>query len=312
MPRPFNPADLISLLVLQARVPPNLAWSGETLASGVSRSLPLASLVGEWFPGRNGRHTWVLSRRGIALGVVSARRRRGQGSWEIDRLQIARGKELASVEALDGLNVTLGRRGAERLLLRLAEESPMEEAAQQAGFRLLLREELYLRPAGRLRREEPLPLGDAALRPAMEADSFNLFRLYNTLVPSSVRQAEGLALRDWQGIRDISKGGPLEEAFVIERDGELMGGVTVSRGRKSKRLVDLLARPEEAVVGPLLEAAVRSQGQRRALVCLLPEYLWSTVSCLEEQGFHYRGNFCLYEKRVVARVRRPGLLPVGA
>ena len=312
MLRPFNPADLVGLLALQARARPNLAWSRETLATGASRTLPLGSLVGEWLP-RRGRHTWLLSRRGLAVGVVSVRRRRGAGSWEIDRLQVARGKQPACAEILESLNLTLGRAGAERVFLRLAEGNGLEVAAAQAGFNQLLREELYVRPRGGSLSAEPVAVNGAVRRRAQEADDFNLFRLYNTIVPAPVRQAEGLVLREWQGSSEISEGRPLEGAFVAQRDGELTGALTVSRGGNKKRIMDLLAQPEDrAAVEALIETAIATCGARNALMCLLPEYLWGMVPCLEEHGFQCRGNFDLYTRPVIARVRKPGLLPVGA
>ena len=233
MLRPFNPADLVGLLALQARVRPNLAWSRETLATGASRTLPLGSLVGEWLP-RRGRHTWLLSRRGLAVGVVSVRRRRGTWSWEIDRLQVARGKQPACAEILESLNLTLGRAGAERVFLRLAEGNGLEVAAAQAGFTRLLHEELYVRPRGGSRSAEPVAVNGAVLRRAQEADDFNLFRLYNTIVPAPVRQAEGLVLREWQGSSEISEGRPLEGAFVAQRDGELNGGAHCLQRRQQE------------------------------------------------------------------------------
>ena len=312
MLRLFNPADLVGLLVLQTRAPANLAYSQEAVTGGVTRALPLGSLLWEWLPGRNGRHTWVHSKRGMAVGVVSARSRRGHGSWEIDRLQVARGCKVFFREILEGLNWMFGRKGAERLSIRLAQDSPLHETILQAGFTSLVREELYLRPKSGPS-DGGVPSVSGTLRLAQEADDFNLFRLYNAVVPSAVRQAEGLYLRDWRGVRDVSQTGAVEEALVVQHEEDVSGVATVSKGGNGTRIVDLLAHPSgQDIADALIAASIGAYGNKGGLMCLLPDYLCSVAPCLEKHGFQYCRGFQSYVRPVTARVKQPNLLPVGA
>ena len=311
MLRPFNPVDVLGLAVLQVRVSPNLAWDRRSMLSGARRSLPMGALLGEWVPGRNRRHTWLHSKRGIPLGVVSARRRNSNGTWEIDRVQIPGGQEGAGVVILEGLSLAMGRTGAERLFLRLAQGSLLEDAASRAGFRPLFSEYLYVRP----RAQGPLSVSAAegALRPEQEEDNFELFRLYNTAVPARVRQAESLSLKDWRGSRNICGGSPVEESWVVESDDGLTAVLTLGQGKGGKRMVDLLARNQDGgAVRALLERTVEAKGPQSSLVCLLPDYMSAASPDLEALGFHLQGSFDIYARPVVARVRKPRLLPVGA
>lgn len=311
MLRPFNPADVFSLLVLQTRAEPNMAWARHSLAAGQPRLVPLGSLVGEWLPRKGGRHTWVLSQRGMAIGIVSIRRRKGQGNWEVDRLLVARGKEPAAVEVLEGVNVALGRLGAERLFLRLPENSPIETHAAKAGFHPLVREGLFVRPRTGPEKNGRPP--DTAVRPMVDADGFNLFRLYSSTVPAALRQVDGVTLREWRGVRDLSEGLPARDAWVMEQDGDIVAAVTVSESVAATRMMDLLARPTAGdAAATLVQTAVAARGHRDALLCLLPEYQSDLTGRLMDAEFESRGGFHVYVKYIVARVRRPGLLPVGA
>ncbi len=311
MLRPFNPVDIFGLLLLQARTEPNMAWVRQGLTSGRARSVPLGGLVGEWLPRRAGRHTWVLSERGLAIGVVSIRRRRGQGNWEVDRLLVARGKEQAALEVLEGLNVPSGRFGAERLFLRLPEKSPIETHVTNAGFRPLLREELLVRSPGKAPDGAQTQVG--SVRPLVDADAFNLFRLYSCTVPGPLRQVDGVTLREWRGSRDMSEGLPPREAWVAERDAEIVAAITLSENGGGTRMIDLLARPgQRDAAAALLNTAVTTRRHRGTLLCLLPEYQGDLAGLLGDVGFESRGLFRVYVKYVIARVRQPGLLPVGA
>lgn len=311
MLRPCNPADIVGLLILQARAEPNSAYGKHALASSGDQRFPsLSGLVGEWLPNKQGRHTWVLSQHGLPVGIVSVHRRKGAGSWEVDRLQVARGKEPISIDLLDRMSLLLGTMAADRLFLRVAQDSPAEWTAREAGFAPLVREALYVRPGG-------LPVGTGGngappLRPAGAPDILRLFRLYTMGVPAPIRQAEGIGLRDWEASIDGNSGLPREHIWVMDQGDELLGAAIISKNGGRRRLLDFLARPMDSTTGmALVRGAIEQGGDRSSLLCLLPEYQWNLTRHLEDHGFKKLGMFHVYMKPVLARERRTGLLPVG-
>ena len=297
----------------QARTQPIVACGRHSLASGNGEALPWGGLVQEWLLDNGRRHSWVLSRRGVPIGLVSCRQYKGPGSWEIDRLQVSQGREWASVDLLEEANLALGRLGAERLVLRLPEDSPLHSCAMEAGFNPLIRERVYVRSPGVPSVLPADPSGDSA-RPGQDSDSFQLFRLYSVSVPASIRQMEALSLEDWQqtfGGRDLSP----EGQWVLERDGQIAAALTMAKGNGKRRLLDLLTNPKcPADYSHLLAWAEEVEGARSTLVTLLPEYLWtdSVERSLAARGFQAVTALTVYVKPVTARVRSVGLMPARA
>ena len=291
---------------------PNQARSREALITGGRQvTLPLASLIADWLPPWNGRRTWVLSKRVAVLGIVSVHRRSHPAHWEVDRVHVARGKDESWPELLQALNPALGRLGAERLFLRLPTDSPLEAAAIEAGFTPYIHEELYLRPKGGRPADNPAAVSAPPIRPG-DADRFHLFRLYNCAAPGPVREAEGLNFEDWSRSREVPRGWRLREELILPHDGDICGWLRLL-GRGNTGIIDLLVNPghhEEA--GPLVEAIIRERGHLDTLLCLLPDYQQFLGGSLQRGGFQQAGDFCLYMRRVTARVKETGLLPVRA
>ena len=313
MLRPCNPADLLSLLMWQAKAQPIVACGRHSLASGDGDALPWWGLVQEWFLDNGRRHSWVLSLRGVPAGLVSCRRYKGPGSWEIDRLLVSPGKEWASVDMLEEANLALGRLGAERLVLRLAEGSPLHSCAMEAGFSPLILEKMYVRPPGppagpQLDSTEGVP------RAGQDRDSIQLFRLYSLSVPASIRQLESLTIGDWE--QSSANGDlPPEGRWVLEQDGQVAAALTMVKGNGKRRLLELLTNPKcPADCSHLLAQAEEAEGERSTLMTLLPEYLWtdSIERALDARGFESVAALTVYVKPMTARVRSVGLMPARA
>ena len=314
MLRASNPADLLSLLVLQAKPLPVVACGRHSLASGRGDTLPWGEMVEEWLLDRGRCHTRVLSRRGGAVALVSCSRYKSAATWEIDLLQIAQGKDWALVEMMDDLGVHLGKKGVESLVLRLDEESTLHSVAAEAGFTPLQREKLYVRPPGPLLSNAALQEDDGH-RPSSEADVYQLFKLYCSSIPAPVRRMEGLTLAGWQS---APAGGGLlrEKRWVLEREGQVTAAVTMVRGNGKRRLLEVLTNPREAVpMDGLVAEAVKAEGAKSTLVTLLPEYFGGACGVekvIVDFGFQESATLTVYSKPLVARVRSVGMLPARA
>ena len=305
MLRLFNPIDIAGLAVLQARAEPDLAVGRKALAAGPRRTVPLGPLVTEWLPRSSSRRAWVLSSRGLVNGVLSVRRRQGAGAWEIDKFQIARGREQWGVELLEGLCLTLGRSGAERVLLRLSESSPVETAVVRAGFLPLSQDTLYVRP------KRPWEGPSAQVRGRRPSDDFSLFQLYCASVPAPVRQAKGVTLGNWQAAEALADGLPLVEVTVLEDGIQVTAAAAVSKAGFRLRFVEFLVRPD-AAQDKVVSETLRRHGRRSDLTCLVPDYAGHLADALERHGFTASERSHLYARQVVARVRRTGLALAGA
>ena len=160
-------------------------------ASRLALLLPLGSLAAEWLPHRWRRHAWVLSRRGVPVGVVGIRMRAGGSCWEVDRLHVARNREEDAVDLLEEAAAAAGGLGAHRVYLRLSVDSRMDGEARAANFHVWSTDDLYYRPKGL---SAVSANGHVPARPGRAEDLHDLFRVYLRAFLGRARQAEGLTL----------------------------------------------------------------------------------------------------------------------
>ncbi|MBF8299297.1 MAG: hypothetical protein HW397_346 [Dehalococcoidia bacterium] len=249
----------------------------------------------------------------MPLGLVACRKYKGPGSWEIDHLRVSQGTETAFQEILGEASIALGHRGAERLVLRLPDDSPFHSLAVEMGFSPMLREKAYFRPPLDAATQGAEP-GRTICRPAHESDAYRLFRLYCLAVPAAVRQMEAMTIGDWGGLGD-SGHLKLERRWVQVSGEQITSVLTLVRGSGRRRLLEVLTNPQNPDdITPLLREAVATEGKRSTLVALLPEYLWTNAveRVMEAQAFQEGALFTVYVKPVMARVRRVGLMPARA
>ena len=203
---------------LQLRAAPNEARSGAALGKPPGLLLPLGSLAAEWLPHRRRRHAWVLSRRGVPVGVVGIRMRAGGSCWEVDRLHVARNREEDALDLLEEAAAAAGGLGAHRVFLRLSVDSRVDAEARAANFHVSSTDDLYYRPKG------PSAVsanGHGPARPARAEDLHDLFRVYLRAFLGRARQAEGLTFAQWADER--SAPAPERRMLVYESGGEIVG-----------------------------------------------------------------------------------------
>ena len=231
--------------------------------SGSSRSYPLAMV--------DGLHV-------KALAVV--RPRRGDRSWELSHLYISPSvEETLYGDLLNQSSAHAAQRGAERLFLRVAEESPLQEVARRSGFFPGFTEEVY--------RRQQVNAGDTAvphlsLRPPYETDQHNLFRLYNACVPASVRSAFGLTREQWSDSQETMTGKTLD--YVWERYDELRCWLRIVQLQDEPRLEAMLHPNESAALFLVCEAALRLVAGDRAM-WVVPSYQPALASALRRTGW---------------------------
>src|SRR4029079_10241160 len=139
-----------------------------------------------------------------------------------------------------------GMPGALKISPRLPLGSELEEASGRCGYLPYLREWVYRRPVD-ASETHAVPAG---LRRRGKEDLYPVFQQYSAIVPSPVRQREGMTLGEWTAARE-SLGRTTQ--YVIERDGRIAGSLRVAGDGDIGRF-DLLG--DEGAVDDLIEAAM--------------------------------------------------------
>ncbi|MBI4198294.1 MAG: hypothetical protein HY533_04210, partial [Chloroflexi bacterium] len=76
----------------------------------------------------------VALEEGKLLGMASARRASGPTAWFVDHLALPTNKDAPIGELLEAASAYAGRRGAERLFLKLPDTWDIQKLASQSGF----------------------------------------------------------------------------------------------------------------------------------------------------------------------------------
>ena len=172
----------------------------------------------------------------------------------------------------------MAQKGAERLFLRVAEESPLQDAARRCGFFPGFVEEVY-------RRERPavdMAVPHLSFRPPYGSDQYNLFRLYNACVPATVRSAFGLTMEQWIDSQENPAGKAAD--YVWERYDELRCWLRTIQAHDGLRMEAML-HPDESVSAFLVcEAALHLAGDAHP-AWVVPSYQPALASALQRTGW---------------------------
>lgn len=306
--RALYPTDLLALTQFSGRARPNEAVTRESLWHPESRNLPPSELLGEWFTIRGRRYSLVAGDWGHIEGFISARRRRGRGAWEVERLLLAEGSQEVPLSLLERLSAMGVRRRVKRLFLRLSAGSPLVEAAVRAGFSPYLTEFLYHRQA--THGEAPMPSAfPSPFREAQRGDDYGLFRLYCATYPVDRRSQEGPTLQDWQEARER----PFSQELVWEGEGEGEGGLRAWLGLASGReshYFELMVHPEqEGSIDEMVDCALSLAGGRGEALSLAPICRTRLRRALAEKGFEERRELLTLVKHLAVRIRLPAWSP---
>lgn len=334
MIRALLPVDMPAVIYFYTKVPVNQAKPRDSLGQR-QRSLPsLVPLPIEWFPRGRRRYSLAFFHRGLIYGLVSAKSCSGLSAWEIERLMFAeRPYDLTLIQRLsqglarlklgklfptlpittpmldlgpnllERLSHVLGHFGVGKLFLSLPTTSPMLDLAQRAGFSPYLAQSLY-RFEGSKSALSPPPY---ILRPKSEADEYELYRLYNTITPASVRSAEGLTFQEWRQTKEpITKG-----ELVYEKEGCLCALLRI-RTDGSFGQFEIMAELDKAQLRQLIQWSLTLLDSQWPIFCLASDFQGQLQRLLIEHGFEHVAEYSRLVKQLQAPVHKLEFMPLRA
>jgi hypothetical protein len=282
------PTDLVALVSFDGRVYLNQAKPWDRLGLD-ERARPLETALEQWFSFATGKHTWVNVRGATIRGLISARRRAKRPVWEVEML-IDADQDKAIVSALFSRMVGgVGKRGAERVFVRLEAGSPIIRAARDAGFFAYQEETLY-----RLEKRPQAAGQPLHLRPRDKGDALGIFQLYCREVPANVRAIEGMTLREWQAAQE-SWGGRYRD-LVLEEDGVITAWVRLLAGQVGR--MTAICGSENYAKDEVLLAGALELGDFHRLLTLAPSHDPGLALALKRLGFQPVGDYVLMAKRL--------------
>jgi len=280
------PTDIVALVSFDGHVYPNEAKPLERLGAE-ERARPLENALEQWFSFATGKHTWVSVRGATIRGLISARPRAKRSAWEVEVLINASEDESVALSLFSRMTSGVLRQGAERVFLRVSEDSEIRDDALAAGFFRYTTETLYRRDAADWRPSD----ADLPLRSKGKSDAFGIYQLYNRIAPANVRAIEGVVFREWQAAQE--KWGGHCTDLLMEDAGVISAWVRAMPGQIGR--ISVMAEPGmyDALLGAGLDLL-----QDREVFCLAPDYNTELASALERFGFQGVGSYEAYAKRL--------------
>jgi hypothetical protein len=202
------------------------------------------------------------------------------------------------VDLLEQAMVTVGAQGIHHVVAEAQDGSPEIEVLQRIGFGVFARQQLFRLPGPVSPSSESAP--PAGLRTWRSTDEWGLRLLYTNTVPQLVQQIEAPIENAFASSRWLQR-------WVLERDGEILAGVSIRRGRAGNAL-RLLLHPQvdvhaEALIRHAL--AVLSQRSSRPIYCRVRRYESWLQASLEACGMESAACTALLVKHTVNRVLAP-------
>ena len=287
------PTDLVALVSFDGHVYPNEAHPFDRLGL-VQPARPLERALEQWFSFATGKNTWVSVRGATIRGLISARPRAKRSAWEVEVLINATDDESVALALFSRMTAGVIKQGAERVFLRLKDNSAIRETARAAGFFRYGSEVLYKREATHWR-----PSGsDLPLRSRAKSDAFGIYQLYMRVAPATVRAIEGLTFREWQAAQE--KWGGRCSDLLLEEDGLITGSVRVMPGNNGRIHVLAERPPYDSLLGAGLDVL-----QDRDVFCLAPDYNVELASALDRFFFEPVASYLSLAKRLTKPVEQP-------
>lgn len=206
---------------------------------------PLRSvLLGSFFSSGTGPSTFILDQQdehGKLLGLAQVRTRPGRPERDVvfmaPSLDTGNGSHAIWQRLLNHICVQTAEHGGLRVYARLPLESDELQLFKNVGFLDYCQENIYEldQALNRAAVNSTLPL-----RPQQASDGWGLQKLYATLTPRAVQNAEGLAQGQWALThRRWSEHGQ-RNGYVWEIGGELLGALHLRAGKRGYWIRTLL------------------------------------------------------------------------
>jgi len=305
----FRTGDALRCVLVNAPGGANLAAPTESIV----RCRPLRnSAFWRQSLARNPNRVTVGDWNGMDLSsLASARVRAGIRAWEVDRLHLK-----ASAQALDLLEQVVAAaaaRGAERVFLRVPQDSQMVDEARRAGFfpyyeEILLtgQEWTGLTPgvAKNADEHQTEESGNYTTEDKADPDIHGLFQLYCAATPQQVRVGVGMTFDQWRDSQEPP--GPGRSEAVLKHEGKIVGW-RLRQPFGNTAAGQVLAHPSfPDMMSHLIETSYKT------LHWLVPGFQENTMDLLARNGLQEAGRYTMLIKTVAVPVLNRGLSYVEA
>lgn len=266
---------------------------------------------------RLGPTTFILKQKddqGQLLGLAQVRLRPGRPERDVvfisPRLDNGSGSHAIWQRLLTHICVQTAERGSMRLYARLPLDSEEAQVFKNIGFLEYGQEDIYqLNPAT----DRAMLKSNLQLRPQHPNDGWGMQKLYATLTPRSVQNAEGLAQGQWELTgRHWGEQGR-RYGYVWEDDGEIMGALHLRAGKRGYWLRTLLHPNAIEQAAALCRAGLMltTANPRLPVYFALRQYEAGWQSALTELGFGRLTSQMLLVKPMTVRIREktPAIVP---
>ncbi len=264
-----------------------------------------------------GPSTYILDQREEhepAIGLAQMHIRPGRPERDVvfvsPALDTGNGSHAIWQRLLSHLAIQTADQGNLRLYAGLSLDSEELHLFKNVGFMPYCQEDIYHLTTAANLVETGAPL---KLRPQHSSDGWGLQKLYGTLTPRSVQNAEGLAQGQWALTHRRWGEQGRRYGYVWELSGELLGAIYLRAGKRGYWLRTLLHPDAIDQATNLARAALRlidRRGQKPVyFACRQYEMGWHTV--LTDLGFKPFSGRVLVVKPMTVRIREktPMLIP---
>jgi hypothetical protein len=276
---------------------------------------PLRSvLINSLLAPRSGPSTFILDQRdenGRLLGLAQTRNRPGRPERDVvfmsPSLEVGNGNHAIWQRLLAHLCVQAAEQGCFSLYASLPMDSEEFHLFKNIGFLKYTQEDIYqLGPnsgpeSNRNAIETKIPL-----RPQQPRDGWGLQKLYDSLTPKAVQNAEGLAQGQWElAHRSWAEQGH-RMGYVWEEDGELLGVLHIRTGKRGYWIRTLLHTDALDQAEALANAALNltnNKNPKLPVYFALRQYEIGWRSTLMDLGFEPLTTQTLVVKSMTVRIR---------
>jgi hypothetical protein len=273
---------------------------------------PLRSvLLASAFSPREGPSTFILDQQdenGKLVGLAQMRPRRGRPERDVvflsPALDSGNGSHAIWQRLLAHMCVQTAERGSLRLYARLPVESEELHLFRNMGFLEYGQEDVYQLDPGV---DRAAVESELRLRPQQASDGWGLQKLYATLAPRAVQNAEGLAQGQWDlAPRRWGEQGR-RTGYVWEVNGEVLGALHLRAGKRGYWIRTLLHPDATAHVEAMARAALALTAFQPKLPVYLAcrEYETGCPQALADLGFKPLLSQTLVVKHMAVRIQQP-------
>ncbi len=276
---------------------------------------PLRSvLIHSIFYPRAGPSTFILDQQdenGRLLGLAQMRNRPGRPEQDVvfmsPTLEAGNGNHAIWQRLLSHLCVQTAEQGRFSLYANLPVDGEAYQLFKIVGFTKYSQEDIYQLgpqwqwPAG----QEPAP-ATVRLRPQQLSDGWGLQRLYASITPRSVQNAEGLAQGQWASTRRNWTEPGRRQGYVWEVGGEILGALHIRSGTRGFWVRSMLhpdALDQAEIIAQAALKIIAQKNRDLPVYFALRQYEIGWRSVLLDLGFEPLTTQVLVVKPMVVRLK---------